>query len=97
MMPKPHPAVIFKPVSEGAVLLHTESEVYFGLNHVGAQIWQQLGEVSEMGTLIAEVCALYPDVDSERIQGDVQQLLADLAESGLVIPGGVSESPQTTS
>ena len=97
MMPKPHPAVIFKPVSEGAVLLHTESEIYFGLNHVGAQIWQKLAEASEMELLVAELCTLYPEVDAKQIHDDVDQLLADLAESGLIIPGGVNESPQATS
>ena len=97
MMPKPHPAVIFKPVSEGAVLLHTESEIYFGLNHVGAEIWQRLADGCEMEALIAGLCELYPAVEETQIRGDVRQLLEDLQESSLVIPGGVSESPQAVS
>lgn len=97
MMPKPHPAVIFKPVSEGAVLLHTESEIYFGLNHVGAQIWQKLPEAQDAEELVSDLCSTYPDVSEDQIRGDVRQLLDELAESGLVISGGVSESPQATS
>ncbi len=96
-MPKPHPAVIFKPVSEGAVLLHTESEIYFGLNHVGAQVWQKLTESSDLDGMIAELCSAYPDVDAAQIRSDVKQLLEELTESGLVLRGGVSESPQATS
>lgn len=97
MMPKPHPAVIFKPVSEGAVLLHTESEIYFGLNHVGAQIWQKLSEAQDPEDLVSDLCSTYPNVGEDQIRGDVTQLLAELTESGLVISGGVSESPQATS
>ena len=42
MLPRPHPGVLFKTVSDGAVLLHVEEEIYFGLNDVGTRIWQLL-------------------------------------------------------
>jgi len=92
MLPTPHPAVIFKPVSEGAVLLHTASEVYFGLNHVGAQIWQLMGETRDPETVVARLSETYPDVPAEQLHADVRELAAELSENGLVVS---DESPES--
>jgi hypothetical protein len=40
--PETQPAVLCQTVAEGAILLHTEHEHYFGLNAVGAQVWELL-------------------------------------------------------
>src|SRR5690606_38054717 len=86
MLPHPNPAVLFQPVAEGAILLHTEQEIYFGLNEVGAQIWQMLppscGDISEVS---AELCRRYPDVEPSLIETDVSTLISELAEQGLVV------------
>ena len=34
--------VVYGPLSDGAVLFSTKDEVYFGLNQVGAQVWELL-------------------------------------------------------
>ena len=87
MLPRPHPAVLFQPVSEGAILLHTEQEIYFGLNSVGVEVWQMLPPAC---TRLDEVCdALarrYPEVPSEELRSDVAELLETLATQGLVVP-----------
>ncbi len=96
MLPQPHPAVIFKTVSEGAVLLHTESEVYFGLNHVGAQVWQLVaGGATVLSDVVSDLSETYPDVPAEVIRDDVSALLEELTENGLLVPtGGDDAAPQ---
>lgn len=97
MLPQPHPAVIFKTVSEGAVLLHTESEVYFGLNHVGAQVWRLVTEgASGLDDLVSGLSDTYPDVAAGVIRDDVAALLAELTENGLLVSAGSDDAaPQT--
>lgn len=86
-LPSPHPSVLFRPVSEGAVLLHVEDEVYFGLNEVGCAIWQLLPPESEdMAALVAALGEKYPDVAEATLTEDVSELLVALEEAGLVRP-----------
>lgn len=94
MLPQPHPSVIFKPVSEGAVLLHTESEVYFGLNHVGAQVWELIVDgCDQLDAVIQKVSEAYPDVTADVIGSDVSDLIDELTENGLLIPPGSDDAP----
>lgn len=85
-LPRPKPGVLFQPVEDGAILLHVEEEVYFGLNSVGARIWSLLpptsASLSEVHGSLAEE---YPDVDASTLEADVQELIESLREAGLVV------------
>ncbi len=86
MLPSPHPEVIYKSVSEGAVLFHTGQEVYFGLNSVGAKIWELLPpRCSTWEELITALQQQYPEVDESTLRQDAGELLEELAVEGLVI------------
>lgn len=93
MLPRPNPDVIFQAVADGAVLLDTRTEVYFGLNSVGARIW---GLLPPACATLEEVCALlcgdYPEVDEPTLRTDVKELLDELATHGLVRFSGPRES-----
>jgi hypothetical protein len=85
-LPRPSPSAVFKYLAEGAVLFSTTDEVYFGLNAVGARIWELLPPVTTtFGELCSELARQYPDVDLRRIQMDASQFLRELTQSGLVI------------
>lgn len=87
MLPQAGPGVLFQSLPDGAVLLDTGSEVYFGLNPVGARIWQLLPPASRtLDELCAALAAHYPGVETARLQADVAALLDQLAFEGLVIP-----------
>lgn len=89
MLPKPHPAVLFQPVPDGAILLHTEQEIYFGLNSVGVEIWQLLPpECAHVDEACEKLSSRYPDVPREELRADVVELLDGLTEQGLVVPAG---------
>jgi len=86
MLPRPHPAVVYRSVTDGAVLLQMEDEVYFGLNPVGAAIWELLPPAcSQLDDLCAHLLQKYPDIDPEVLRQDVVELLAQLQESQLVV------------
>ena len=86
MLPEPHPAVVAKSVGDGTVLLHTETEVYFGLNGVGREIWDLLPpKCHHLGEVCVELSRVYPDVDEGTLRQDVSELLESLLEQGLVL------------
>ncbi len=84
MLPVANPSVIFKAMSDGAVLFDTQAEVYFGLNEVGARIWQLLPPVCQS---IEEICARlateYPEVAASTLRDDVVELLDQFVREGL--------------
>jgi hypothetical protein len=83
-LPVPRPDVVFSEVGDGAVLLSTRDEVYYGLNSVGSRIWDLLPAHDSLEQLVDALAADYPDVDREVIRADVVELLDTLMEHGLV-------------
>jgi hypothetical protein len=81
----PSPEVIFREVEDGAVLLSTKDEVYFGLNRVGARIWGLLSlQDHDLDDLCQALADEYPEVGLESLQEDVSELLTQLQDLGLV-------------
>ena len=77
------PAVVFRQLEDGAVLLDLESGVYFGLDEVGTRVWTLL---LERGTPAAVCDAMLSEfeVDPEVLAGDVLRLVDELRRNGLV-------------
>jgi Coenzyme PQQ synthesis protein D (PqqD). len=75
--------VMARQVGEETVILDLANGTYFGLNPVGARIWQLMGE----GKTLAEICetmlAEY-DVSRENIERDVLKLAEDLSMKQLI-------------
>lgn len=89
MLPVASPHVIFRQLSDGAVLFSSSDEVYYGLNEVGAKIWTLLPPVSgSMDELCAAVAACYPGTDAAVIRSDIEELIAELLAHRLLIPNG---------
>lgn len=86
-LPAPADGVVFQALDDGAVLFSPVAELYFGLNHVGARIWELL---TPDGRPLDELCArlheLYPDADRDTLRRDVRDLVDRLAAEGLVTP-----------
>lgn len=88
LLPVPNPAVLCRPVPDGAVLLSTADRVYFGLNAVGARIWSLLPPATKTVSQLHRVLlAENPGVDPESSRADVLGLLAALELNGLVQRG----------
>ena len=92
MLPRANPRVLFQRLPDGAVLLDTASEVYFGLNPVGARVWELLPPASRtLDDLCAALADEYPDAPAAVLRDDVAELLSQLAEHGLVLTGAAVE------
>jgi hypothetical protein len=77
--------VIARQVGEETVILDLVKGAYFGLDPVGARMWQLLAE----GRTLAEVCDVIEneyEVARAEIERDVVDLADKLAREGLVAP-----------
>lgn len=91
MLPVPHPAIIFQRIDDGAVLFSPGTELYFGLNEVGAKVWQLLPPASgTMDELCATIARDYPEVEAAVIRQDIEELLMQLLREGLVAPSAAT-------
>jgi hypothetical protein len=96
MLPVPNPKVLFKSMSDGAVLFSTDNEVYFGLNSVGARIWELLPPVcATFEELCTRLASEYPEVTRHVIETDVKELLSDLTTHKLVAVRAEGQSDQS--
>lgn len=77
------PGVLFQEVSGELVLLHTGSETYFGLNEVGARVWESMGETTTLAAIADRVGTEF-DVDRQTLERDLEKLLTELAQEGLI-------------
>jgi len=75
--------VMTRRVGDETVILDLATGTYFGLDRVGADMWQLMGE----GRTLAEVCdamqALY-EATREQLERDVVELAEKLRAQGLV-------------
>lgn len=75
--------VMARQVGDETVILDLGSGTYFGLDPVGARIWQFMAE----GRTLAQVCDCMLaefDVTAAEIERDVLVLAANLLEKGLI-------------
>jgi hypothetical protein len=86
ILPKPAESAIFRALPEGGVLFSTESEVYFGVNMVGARIWELMPPATQtFGELIDALRSEYSDVSVDVIRGDATKFVEQLLSNGLVV------------
>jgi hypothetical protein len=65
------------------VLLDLASERYFGLDPVGARIWNLLDQGLSLQQVLETLSTEY-DAPRERLQSDLLDLVTQLADAGLV-------------
>ena len=77
------PEVLFQEVSGEIALRDLASESYFGLDEIGARIWALLNEEKAVGQILEVLLEEY-EVDRARLEKDVNELLENLLEAGLI-------------
>ena len=75
--------VMARQVGDETVILDLGSGTYFGLDPVGARIWQLIGEGKTLGEICDTMLDEY-DVTRESLEHDVMELVARLLEQKLV-------------
>jgi hypothetical protein len=87
MLPTRNEAVIYRTLSEGAVLFSLTDEVYFGLNALAAEVWEMLPPAHQsLDSLCASLAARHPEVSADELRADVVELLTSLESFGLLLP-----------
>ena len=81
---RPHPDVLVQTLPDGeAVLLHMGSEVYFGLDPIGARMWEVLADTGDIDAAASRLVSEF-EVEKGRLLSDLRQLVAELTEAGLL-------------
>jgi hypothetical protein len=77
------PDVMFRIIGDEAVILNLKSQLYLGLNPVGTRVWTVLQGSPSIEA--AHACLLEEfDVEPERLRQDMDKLLDQMLEQGLV-------------
>jgi hypothetical protein len=81
---EPAQSVLTRPVGNELVLLNLKTEMYFGLDPVGAAMWVA---ICESETLSAAHSALQDmfDVDANELGADLQELVQQLVDQQLLV------------
>ena len=70
-------------LSGEAVILHMTDGIYFGLNKVGAAIWERMQQPIGLAEVVDHLVTAFP-VDRETAERDVLRISAELADKGLL-------------
>lgn len=77
------PSVVTASVGEEAVLLDSNSGIYFGLNPVAARVWELVGLDASVDEIQRRLVAEF-DVTSARVAADLDRLVRQLTDHGLL-------------
>jgi len=66
-----------------AAILNLKNSVYYGLDPVGASVWSLIQEPKTVAEIREALLSIY-DVDSSQLESDLQSLLTQLSEQGLI-------------
>jgi hypothetical protein len=80
-------SVIFQTLHDEVVLLNLTEHEYYGLDSVGADVWQLLIKHGNVSDAAKELQSIY-DVDEETARRDVETLVKELTASGLLKKSG---------
>jgi hypothetical protein len=75
--------VVFRILGGEAVILNLASGTYFGLDDVGTRMWQLMSEHGSTDKVVELMLEDY-DVEESLLQSDLDKLIKDLTENGLV-------------
>jgi hypothetical protein len=82
--PRPADGVVFNRVGDELVLLDLNRGVYYGLDPIGARIWQLLSEGVEEAEIVERLREEY-EAERETLAADLAGLIAELRGCGLLL------------
>ena len=75
--------VLVQQIAGESLLLNLESERYFGLDAVGTRIWHLVTTSGSIQSAYESLLGEY-EVEAEQLRRDVQNLVGNLVENGLL-------------
>jgi hypothetical protein len=76
---------IANAVADETVILHLGNGTYYGLDPIGAQLWEALQSGAVPASICARLLETY-DVEQAQLEDDLRALLGDLAANDLIEP-----------
>ncbi len=77
------PEQVSCPLGEESAILNLKNTVYYGLNPVGARVWNLLQQARTVGELRDAILDEY-DVEAGRCESDLLELLEKMRTEGLI-------------
>ncbi|OLP15692.1 hypothetical protein BST81_25010 [Leptolyngbya sp. 'hensonii'] len=77
------PDVLVRELDGESVILNLNTERYFGLNEMGTRMWSALTQSTSIQAAYETLLTEY-DVDADLLRQDLQHLVEQLIEHGLV-------------
>lgn len=77
------PDVLLRIIGDEAVILNLKSELYLGLNPVGTRMWTVLQSAPSIQAAYESLLDEF-DVEPERLRQDMDTLLDQMLEQGLI-------------
>lgn len=87
--------VLAARVRDGIILLDRERELYLTLNEVAADIWERLAAGVSPLSIVDSICTDY-EAPREQVAADVAAQVDELLRGGLLEPGAVRQTPDST-
>lgn len=81
-----NPAIKSKVIDEEQILLNTETGDYFGLNELGAEIWNMVDGQHDLDAMIEHLLDIY-DVEKTELTDDVTGFIDALLERSIIFEG----------
>lgn len=75
--------ILFQKLGEEAVILHLESEQYFGLDEIGTRIWEVLKQEGSTEKALFVLLEEY-NVEEQTLRKDIEELIADLKKENIL-------------
>ncbi|MEM9557979.1 MAG: PqqD family protein [Acidobacteriota bacterium] len=83
----PHEDALFRRLDDDeAVVLHLDSQRYFGLDSVGARLWELLTVSPSLDAASAVLLEEF-DVDEASLRADLDSFVAELVRHELLVDG----------
>lgn len=76
--------VIAQTIAGETVILDIDAGLYFGLDPIGARIWQLMAEGAPLNGVADQMMMEY-EVSREQLERDVDDLITKLLENSLVV------------
>jgi len=82
---EPHPDVLTRSVGDDLVLVQLDRSEIFSLNPTGARLWRLLMDGESVSDAVSLLLSEY-DVDETALRAEVEALVSNLANEGLLRP-----------
>lgn len=74
---------VVQEMGEGIVILNLNTERFYELNEVGSRFWELLSDNEDYKFALSKLQEEY-EVDAERLQNDIIQLIKELEDAELI-------------